>query len=212
MLVIFGTKTVGKTIKSGTFHCDRCNCERNYILKQNKNFFSLFFIPIIPLKNVGDTLECTFCKTAYIPNSVLSSDEYHSSTAKIDSLEKPLANVGKRLVAYIIDMIFLIILNFPLAIVVKYLPEFFKNKFQLVFIPLWILYFFVMELFFKATIGKKILSIESIADNKAKPVTFIHYFLRSIVKCIPLINVILLFNDKHKGCHDFVANTIVVEK
>jgi len=219
MLVIFGTKTVGKTIKTGTFKCSRCNRERNYFLKQNKKYFSLFFIPIIPLNKVGDTLECTFCKTAYIPNSILSKNEYSSSTALIDNLEKPLASVGKRIGAYIIDMIFLTLLNFPLAFAMDYLPDFFKNKFYLAFIPLWIIYFFVMEVLFKGTIGKKILSIETISDNNEtiaysneKEITGFRYFLRSIVKCIPLINIVLIFNDKHKGCHDFIANTIVVEK
>ncbi|RZL36017.1 MAG: zinc-ribbon domain-containing protein, partial [Pedobacter sp.] len=100
MLVIFGTKVVGKTISTGTFQCARCNCERTYVLKQNKKFFSLFFIPFIPLNNVGDTLECTFCKTAYIPNANFLGAAYTSSTAEIDTLSRPLAAVGKRLGAY----------------------------------------------------------------------------------------------------------------
>ena len=212
MLVIFGTKVIGKTLKSGTFVCPRCNMERTYLLKQNKKYFSVFFIPLIPLNNVGDTLECTFCKTAYVPNASFLGNTYTSSTADIDSLPKPLAAVGKRLGAYIIDMIFLIILNFPLAFVVKYLPDLFHNKFYLVFFPVWVIYFFIRELFFKGTIGKKLLAIQTVSDDDEKPITAVRYLLRGFVKAIPLINVVLLFNDKHKGCHDFVAGTIVVEK
>jgi len=212
MLVIFGTRVIGKTIKGGVFQCPRCNCERNYVLKQNKKFFSLFFIPFIPLKDIGNTLECTFCKTPYVPNASIAQDENNFSAGETDTLSKPLAAVGKRLGAYIIDMIFLVFLNFPLAFAVKYLPTFFHNKFYLVFFLLWIIYFFAMELFFKGTIGKKMLSIETISDDEERPVNVIRYFLRSVVKSIAFINVVVLFNDKHKGCHDFIANTVVVEK
>jgi len=212
MLIIFGTKVVGKTIKNGCFCCPRCDTERNYQLKQNEKYFSLFFIPIIPLGKTGDSLECTFCKTAYVPSSILSDEEYTSSTATIDSLDKPLASVGKRIGSYFIDMIILTLLNFPLAFLAAYLPDFFDDKFYLVFLTMWIVYFFVMELLFKGTIGKKIFSIEIASGREGEKVSVFQYLIRSIVKCIPLINIIFLFNDKRKGVHDYVANTLVVEK
>ena len=212
MLIIFGTKTIGRTIKSGNFYCPRCNAERTYHLRQNKKYFSLFFIPFIPLGESADTLECTFCKTAYIPSSILSDTEYTSSTATIDSLEKPLASIGKRIGSFFVDMIALIMLNFPLAFITEYLPDYFDNKYYLVYMPLWIVYFFVMEWLFKGTIGKKIFSIEITSEREDKKITVFQYLLRSIVKCIPVINIIFLFNDKRKGVHDYIANTIVIEK
>ncbi|WP_293915578.1 MULTISPECIES: RDD family protein [unclassified Sphingobacterium] len=212
MLVIFGTKSVGKTVKTGEFECARCNTQRTYQLKQNQRFFSLFFIPIIPLGKLGDTLECTFCKTAYIPSTVLPASEYTSSTAVIDSLEAPLASAGKRFGSYLIDMVVLTLLNFPLAFLSKLLPDYFDNKFYLLFFPLWILYFFLMELLFKGTIGKKALSIKIISDNEGSKLSVFQYFVRSIVKCIPVLPIILLFNDKRKAAHDMIAGTIVVEK
>ena len=214
MFVIFGTKVVGKLIKKGTFNCDRCNKERAYHLNKNRKFFSIFFIPLIPLNKTEDTLKCTFCKTLYVPNSILSQTEYNTSTKEIDSLEKPLASYGKRIGGYFIDMIFLIFLNFPLAILLKHLPnpDYLNNRFYLVFFPVWILYFFLMELLLKGTIGKKIVSIETIVDNEDKTISAFQYLVRSIVKCIPFINIIFLFNNKRKGCHDFVSNTVVVEK
>ncbi|MGJ1284053.1 RDD family protein [Sphingobacterium spiritivorum] len=212
MLVIFGTKSVGKTVKTGEFECVRCNTHRPYQLKQNQKFFSLFFIPVIPLGKLGDTLECTFCKTAYIPSTVLSASEYTSSTAVIDSLEAPLASVGKRLGSYLIDMIVLTLLNFPLAFLAKHLPDYFDNKFYLLFFPLWILYFFLMELLFKGTVGKKALSVIVVSDREDRKLSVFQYFVRSVVKCIPFLPIILLFNDKRKAAHDLIAGTIVVEK
>lgn len=211
MFVIFGTKNVGTTIGNGNFCCPRCNVERDYRLKQNKNYFSLFFIPIIPLGQTGDTLECSFCKTAYVPSSILSETEYTSSMASLETMDSPIASVGKRIGSYLIDMLILILLNFPLASVASYLPDFFHNKFQLVFLPVWVIYFFLMELIFNGTIGKKIFSIQITSENQDKKISVFQYLIRSIVKCIPLINIIFLFNDKKKGVHDYVANTIVVE-
>lgn len=211
MLIIFGTKNVAKTIKRGHFDCPQCNTQRIYNLNRNKKFFSLFFIPVIPLGNNHDTLNCMVCKTEYLPNSILSSDEYSSTTQAIDGLDFAIATPGKRLLGFILDLIFLIILNFPLAFLTKYLPSYFANKFVFVFLTFWCFYFFVMELLFKGTIGKKIVGIETISEKENKKISVIQYFIRSILKVIPFINVVLLFNDKKKGCHDFMANTIVKE-
>lgn len=212
MFIIFGTKKVAKTVQKGNFDCPRSQTQREYQLKQNRKFFSIFFIPLIPLDKLGDSLECSYCKTAYIPNAFLSETEYQSSTKNIDSLEKPLASAGKRFGGYVLDIIFLVFLNFPLAFLAKYLPEALQQKFILVFLPVWILYFFIMEVAFKGTLGKKIVSIQTVSQKEGEPVSAIRHLIRSIIKIIPLINIILLFNDKKQGCHDFAANTIVVEK
>ncbi len=212
MLVIFGTTVIGKVVKSGSFYCPRCNMERGYQVKQNEKYFSLFFIPLIPIGKSGDTLACSFCKTSYIPSSILSEEEYTSSTIATDYLEKPLASPGKRIGSYVVDMLILILLNFPLAILAGHLPHYFDDKFYLLFFPMWIIYFFIMEWLLKGTIGKKIFSIEITSDKEGHQVTITQYLLRSIIKCIPLINIIFLFNDKRKGVHDYLAKTLVSEK
>ncbi|GEM_PF-2098408 len=212
MLIIFGTKSYGKIIKKGSFNCFRCSNERNYNLIRYKKHFALFFIPLIPLGNNGDILECESCKTQFDPRSVLSVAEYNYNMPITGDFEQ-IASIGKRIGSYIVDLIILAILNLPLAVFISpYLPDYFHNRFHLVFLPMWVIYFFLMEMLFKATIGKKLMRIKTISDNEEKPVSITRYFLRSIVKCIPLVNIILLFNDKHKGLHDFIANTIVIEK
>ena len=60
--------------------------------------------------------------------------------------------------------------------------------------------------------SKKICSIKIVADGENKPVNGFHYLIRSIIKCIPIICIVMFFNEKRKGLHDFVAGTIVVEK
>ncbi|WP_177764400.1 RDD family protein [Flavobacterium sp. I3-2] len=212
MLIIFGTKNISSTFKRGHFDCPRCNTQRIYNLNKNRQFFSLFFVPIIPLQNNGDTLTCSICKTDFFPNTILSSDEYISTTKDIDDLDFAIASPGKRLFAFVLDLIFLIILNFPLAYLANYLPKYFDNKFVLVFLTVWIFYFFIMEVLFKGTIGKKIIGIETITETENKSISVTQNLIRSIVKIIPFINMALLFNNKKKGCHDFIAKTIVKEK
>ncbi|RRJ87420.1 zinc-ribbon domain-containing protein [Paenimyroides tangerinum] len=211
MLIIFGTKNVRKTIKRGNFNCPRCNTQRIINLNQNKNYFSLFSIPVIPLRNNGDTLCCNVCKTEYIPNSILDETQYIASTRDIDGKDFAIVAPGKRLLDLILNLTFLILLNFPLAYLADYLPPYFNNKFAWVFLSFWCIYFFIMKLLFKGTIGKKIVGIETISASEGKKISVFKYFIRSIVKVIPFINVVLLFNDKKKACNDFIANTIVKE-
>ena len=210
MFIIAGTKVIGRTIKTGAFFCPTCNIERSCRLRKNDRYLSLFYIPLFPIGQFEDTLECTSCKTAYIPSTILLVRDYDSLT--INSLDRPLAPIGKRIGSYIIDMIILLLLNFPLAVFTSDLPDFFDNKFYLLYLPIWVIYFFAMEFLFKGTIGKKILSIKIASEKAGAHVTCFRYFIRSIVKCIPVINIIFLFNNKRKGVHDFVANTIVIEK
>jgi uncharacterized membrane protein YebE (DUF533 family) len=60
-MIIFGTKTTTSTRESGTFHCPRCGAGKPYNLKAVKRWFSLYFIPVIPLGDVGTYVECGNC-------------------------------------------------------------------------------------------------------------------------------------------------------
>lgn len=67
MFIIFGVGSRKSTIKTGTFHCPRCNCDRSYTHKKVTRYFTLFFIPLIPLNDLGDFVECHACKDTYYP-------------------------------------------------------------------------------------------------------------------------------------------------
>ena len=64
-MIIFGTKPRMKTIGSGTFHCPRCQAKRQYELKHGRNYFTLYFIPIIPMGDLGEFVECQTCHTTF---------------------------------------------------------------------------------------------------------------------------------------------------
>ncbi|MET7297503.1 zinc ribbon domain-containing protein [Embleya sp. NPDC005575] len=60
-MLIWGFKTIFKTLSEGVFHCPRCGGDRQYHLKLARRWFTLFFIPIFPFKQQGTHVECTTC-------------------------------------------------------------------------------------------------------------------------------------------------------
>ena len=65
LLIIWGLRVFFHTIGHGTFHCQRCGGDRQYAHRAGRRFFTLFFIPVIPLNKVGEHIQCTACRTRY---------------------------------------------------------------------------------------------------------------------------------------------------
>lgn len=65
-MIIFGTRGVKSTMKEGTFVCPQCATNRPYKHKKVTKFFTLYFIPIIPLGHAGDYVECQSCKGTFV--------------------------------------------------------------------------------------------------------------------------------------------------
>ncbi|HEV2376432.1 MAG TPA: zinc-ribbon domain-containing protein [Streptosporangiaceae bacterium] len=65
MLIIWGLRVFYRTIGEGTFHCRRCGGDRAYRLRMGRRFFTLFFIPLVPLNKVGEHAQCAACRTRY---------------------------------------------------------------------------------------------------------------------------------------------------
>jgi hypothetical protein len=65
LLIIWGVRVFHRTIGHGVFHCRRCGGDRRYLLRGGRRFFTLFFIPVVPLNKVGEHVQCLTCKTRY---------------------------------------------------------------------------------------------------------------------------------------------------
>jgi predicted RNA-binding Zn-ribbon protein involved in translation (DUF1610 family) len=65
MFVIFGASTRTKELGHGEFPCPRCGQTRHYLHRKHALWFSLFFIPILKLKDMGEEVVCTHCGTIY---------------------------------------------------------------------------------------------------------------------------------------------------
>ena len=80
LLIIFGLRVCYRTIAQGAFHCRRCGGDREYRHRSGRRWFTLFFIPVIPVKPVGEHVQCTTCRTRYVTD-VLS----HPTTAQMQA-------------------------------------------------------------------------------------------------------------------------------
>ncbi|HVT78678.1 MAG TPA: zinc ribbon domain-containing protein [Acidimicrobiales bacterium] len=68
MILIWGLRVRAKQLATGTFCCPSCGVDRRYSHKQARRWFTAFFIPLIPLKVVGEYVQCTTCNSTYKPS------------------------------------------------------------------------------------------------------------------------------------------------
>lgn len=66
-MIIVGTKSKTKTLSKGTFYCPDCQGDRDYKHQRVKLYSSAYFIPIFPIKTLGEYIECQTCKNTYKP-------------------------------------------------------------------------------------------------------------------------------------------------
>lgn len=66
-MIIFGTSNKMKTTGSGEFYCPNCRTTRAYERKQAKRYFSLYFIPLIPMGDAGEFVQCQTCHLTFRP-------------------------------------------------------------------------------------------------------------------------------------------------
>ncbi|MEM7455464.1 MAG: TerB family tellurite resistance protein [Planctomycetota bacterium] len=66
-MIIFGWRGVTYTKDNGEFYCPHCSGQCQYRLKRVRNFFTLYFIPLIPLNLLGEFIECAHCGNQYAP-------------------------------------------------------------------------------------------------------------------------------------------------
>lgn len=65
MIILFGTKVRYTTLSSGQFYCPQCKARRDYELRKARSYFTLYFIPIIPLNTLGEFVTCLTCGTNF---------------------------------------------------------------------------------------------------------------------------------------------------
>ena len=71
-MIIFGSKAKTKVIGRGRFICPRCRKSCLYERKKVAEHFTLYFIPIVKIDDLGEYVECTQCASRY-NTSILGS-------------------------------------------------------------------------------------------------------------------------------------------
>ena len=73
-MIIFGTRGVKSTMKEGQFLCPQCAKEKSYKHRKVTRFFTLYFIPLIPMGKIGEYVECQTCRGTFV-SRVLDYDK-----------------------------------------------------------------------------------------------------------------------------------------
>ena len=64
-MVIWGSRGITSTKDKGEIHCPTCAGTAPYRHKKVRRFFTLYFIPLIPLETVGEYVECQSCNGTF---------------------------------------------------------------------------------------------------------------------------------------------------
>ncbi len=67
-MIIYGVKTTEVTASEGTFACPRCQTVQNYRHVVLRRWFTLYFLPVIPLGRLGEQIECQACFSRFVPD------------------------------------------------------------------------------------------------------------------------------------------------
>jgi hypothetical protein len=60
-VIIWGSTSRELDQGGGTFHCPRCDCRESYRLKRVTRHFTLYFIPLFELEDLGNYVLCRGC-------------------------------------------------------------------------------------------------------------------------------------------------------
>ena len=64
-MIIWGSSGITSTKAKGETHCPACAGAMPYQHKKVRRFFTLYFIPLIPLETVSEYVECQSCKGTF---------------------------------------------------------------------------------------------------------------------------------------------------
>ncbi|MCA9200213.1 MAG: zinc-ribbon domain-containing protein [Planctomycetales bacterium] len=95
-MIIFGFTHLNKTIGGGDFFCPQCRQPSSYRQRSSRQWFTLYFIPVVPAGRVTEIVECDACRTRY------ESNVLHYDPAA--EFEKYLADLRRLVVGFLYEV------------------------------------------------------------------------------------------------------------
>jgi uncharacterized tellurite resistance protein B-like protein len=86
-MLIIGSTELTFTSDAGSFHCPHCDLAREYRLRYRREFLTIYFIPLIPLRKLGEFAECSTCRQTFEPDVVKMSPEEIRVSKRRSTLE-----------------------------------------------------------------------------------------------------------------------------
>lgn len=65
MLAIIGIRPITRTTRRGVFHCPECDARRPFARQRVQRRFTVFFVPMLPLDDLGEYVECEHCRGTF---------------------------------------------------------------------------------------------------------------------------------------------------
>ena len=65
MLLVFGVRYLYSLVATGTFHCPVCDVDRGYRLREPRSWVHVFWIPLVPLRQGAEIVECDVCRSRF---------------------------------------------------------------------------------------------------------------------------------------------------
>ena len=84
-MIIFGTKSTRKKLDQGTFDCPQCRGQASFTKKRAKQWFHLYFIPLIPLKEFPPYVECHSCYATFVEGVLNASADSEKIRAEFET-------------------------------------------------------------------------------------------------------------------------------
>jgi uncharacterized tellurite resistance protein B-like protein len=73
VFVIIGIRPITRTTRRGTFHCPECGVRRPFARQRVQRRFTVFFVAMVPLDDLGEYIECEHCRGTF-RTSILHGD------------------------------------------------------------------------------------------------------------------------------------------
>jgi hypothetical protein len=99
-MIIWGWRTLTHSGETGEFHCPQCSAKQPYTRQKIRRWFTLYFIPIIPLELVAEQIRCNQCKEAW-KLSVLDNDPEKLQAEQLKSISVDWFNTMSALVGVV---------------------------------------------------------------------------------------------------------------
>ena len=80
-MIIYGWRTRESTLGEGAFDCPRCRTQQSCRHVAMNRWFTLYFIPVIPLGRIGEQVECLGCYSRYSPDVMVGQPNQNPITA-----------------------------------------------------------------------------------------------------------------------------------
>jgi hypothetical protein len=102
-MIIYGSRTIYSTSGHGGFHCPRCQMQRQFAHKAGRTWFTLYFIPLIPMWRAGAYIQCTSCGGEFAEEA----QHYQPDSAALNGVQatatNPLEDIRRTLVLTMIE-------------------------------------------------------------------------------------------------------------